>query len=157
VKLLVNGAVLTMDAARPRAEALALQDDRLAAVGSNEEILRLRTPDVEVLDLAGKTALPGFVDAHNHFSTAALDVSLRHGSRRQVVDEGQAVPAQAALEAYTISAARAGGLERECGSLEAGKRADLIVLDRNPLTVPPGELSRLKVVKTFVAGQEVFP
>ncbi len=70
-------------------------------------------------------------------------------------DPEQAIPVEAALEAYTINAARAGGLERECGSLEPGKRADLIVLDRNPLTVSPEELPRLKVLRTFVVGQEV--
>jgi predicted amidohydrolase YtcJ len=70
-------------------------------------------------------------------------------------DPEQAIPVQAALEAYTINAARAGGLDRECGSLEPGKRADLIVLDRNPLAVSPAELPRLNVLRTFVAGQEV--
>ncbi|MBI3625990.1 MAG: amidohydrolase family protein, partial [Candidatus Rokubacteria bacterium] len=58
---------------------------------------------------------------------------------------------------YTINAARAAGLGQECGSLEPGKRADLIVLDRNPLEVPPEELLRVKVLRTFVAGQEAWP
>lgn len=74
MRLLVNGTVLTMDPARPRGEALAIRDGRIAAVGSNTEIRRLGTPDAEVLDLTGNTVLPGFVDAHNHFSAAALDV-----------------------------------------------------------------------------------
>ncbi len=64
---------------------------------------------------------------------------------------------QAAVEAYTINAARAAGLGQECGSLEPGKRADLIVLDRNPLEVPPEELLRVNVLRTLVAGQEVWP
>ena len=83
---------------------------------------------------------------------AAATRRTRSGEAR---DPEQAIPVQAALEAYTINAARAGGLERECGSLEPGKRADLIILDRNPLTVSPEELPRLKVLRTFVAGQEV--
>ena len=73
----------------------------------------------------------------------------------EACDPEEAIPVQAALEAYTINAARAGGLE--CGSLEPGKRADLIVLDRNPLEVSPEELPRLKVLKTLVAGEEVWP
>jgi len=73
VKLLFNATVLTMDPARPRAEALAIRDGRLAAIGSTEEIRWFRTPDAELLDLAGKTVLPGFVDAHNHFAIGALE------------------------------------------------------------------------------------
>jgi predicted amidohydrolase YtcJ len=49
------------------------------------------------------------------------------------------------------------GLESECGSLEPGKRADLIVLDRSPLEVAPDELPGLKVLRTFAAGREVYP
>ena len=75
----------------------------------------------------------------------------------EVADLEQAMSVQEALEAYTLNAARAGGLEEECGSLEPGKRADLIVLDRDPLEVSPDELPRLKVLRTFVAGQEVWP
>ncbi len=75
----------------------------------------------------------------------------------EVADREEAISVQEALEAYTINAARAGGLEEECGSLERGKRADLIVLDRDPLEVSPEELPRLKVLRTLVAGQEVQP
>lgn len=74
VALFVNGTVLTMDPARPVAGALAVWGGRIAAVGSAEEVHRLREPASTVVDLEGKTVLPGFVDAHNHFSTAALHV-----------------------------------------------------------------------------------
>ncbi len=83
--------------------------------------------------------------------------ATRRGRSGEATDPEQAISVRAALEAYTIDAARAGGLGRECGSLEPGKRADLIVLDRNPLEVSPEQLPRLKVVRTFVAGREVWP
>jgi hypothetical protein len=85
---------------------------------------------------------------------AAVTRRTREGA---LVDPTEAVSVQAALAAYTIEAARAMGLEAECGSLEAGKRADLVVLDRNPLEVPPEELERLQVRRTFVAGGQVWP
>ena len=65
--VLRNGRVVTVDPARPEAQAVAIQGDRIAAVGTNEEISRLIGPGTEVIDLAGKLAIPGFVEAHGHF------------------------------------------------------------------------------------------
>ena len=66
--VLRNGKVLTMDASRPVATALAISGDRVVAVGSDAEIDRLRGEGTRVIDLAGKTASPGFVDGHAHFT-----------------------------------------------------------------------------------------
>jgi predicted amidohydrolase YtcJ len=65
----------------------------------------------------------------------------------------EAVPVEAALAAYTIEAARAGGLERECGSLEAGKAADFVVLSGDPVAVPPEALPSLSVLRTYAGGR----
>src|SRR5688572_26793596 len=61
-----NGLLLTMDAARPEAQALAVAGDRIAAVGSNAEILELAGPETRVVDLGGRIMLPGFIDTHTH-------------------------------------------------------------------------------------------
>lgn len=63
---LVNGRVYTADAAGARASAVGVVGDRIAVVGSDEDVLRA-LPDAERLDLGGRTVLPGFIDAHNHF------------------------------------------------------------------------------------------
>jgi predicted amidohydrolase YtcJ len=81
----------------------------------------------------------------------------RRGREGERVDAEPGMPVDAALGAYTIEAARAGGLDRLCGSLAAGKSADLVVLDRNPLAVAPDELGRIRVLSTFVAGRRVWP
>lgn len=60
------------------------------------------------------------------------------------------------LAAYTIGGAYAGFEERESGSLEAGKLADLVVLDRNLFAIPPGEISEAKVLWTLFEGKTVF-
>lgn len=65
--VLKNGRVLTMDPARPVASALAIAGDRVVAVGSDAEIDRFRGEGTRVIDLAGKTAMPGFIDGHAHF------------------------------------------------------------------------------------------
>jgi len=64
--VLLNGTVVTMDSARPEATAVAIAGDRVLAVGSDAEIGRLRGEGTRVIDLAGKTALPGFIDGHAH-------------------------------------------------------------------------------------------
>ncbi|MBD0709472.1 hypothetical protein BU197_14105 [Streptomyces sp. CBMA291] len=64
-----------MDPARPRAEALAVRDGRITAVGTRDEILRLRGRTTEVVDLAGRALLPGFVEAHGHPVMLALAVA----------------------------------------------------------------------------------
>jgi hypothetical protein len=74
-----------------------------------------------------------------------------------VVDPDEAVSVEDALAAYTIEAARVCGLEGEAGSLAAGKRADFVVLDGNPLAVAAADLGRLRVVETRVAGRPVWP
>ncbi|MBI4916820.1 MAG: amidohydrolase [Acidobacteria bacterium] len=60
------------------------------------------------------------------------------------------------LAAYTIGSAYAAFRERETGSLEVGKSADLVVLDRNLFAVPPHEISEAKVLLTLFAGREVY-
>ena len=60
------------------------------------------------------------------------------------------------LAAYTIGGAYAGFEERDAGSLEPGKLADLVVLDRNLFGIPPGEISNAKVLLTLFEGREVF-
>lgn len=65
----VGGRVLTMEPGE-QADVVIVEGDRIAAVGPRS-LLDAR-PDVEVVDLEGRTLLPGFIDAHNHLSLAAL-------------------------------------------------------------------------------------
>ncbi len=65
--LLVNGKVWTENPQQREAQAIAIAGGRIAAVGTNSEILRLKQENTEVLDLEGHLVLPGFNDAHVHF------------------------------------------------------------------------------------------
>ncbi len=64
--VLRNGNILTMNPEQPRAESVAIVGDRIARVGSNSEIAPLVGDDTRVLDLNGKTVVPGFIDTHVH-------------------------------------------------------------------------------------------
>jgi predicted amidohydrolase YtcJ len=69
-----NANVITMDAASEvgRAQAIAIDEGRIRAIGSNEQIAALAGDGTQVLDLSGKTVLPGFIDSHVHFMQTGL-------------------------------------------------------------------------------------
>ena len=62
----INGSVITVDPAKPYAEAFAVTNGRFSAVGTTAEIRRLATPGAKIVDLKGMTVTPGFNDAHLH-------------------------------------------------------------------------------------------
>ncbi|MEQ9463873.1 MAG: amidohydrolase [Haliea sp.] len=72
-QVFVNGEVLTMDADNRVVQALSVRSERIEALGSNAEIMALVTDRTEIIDLGGRTLLPGFIDAHGHFPASGLD------------------------------------------------------------------------------------
>src|SRR5712692_8526222 len=71
--LFLNGNIYTMDATRPRAQAMAIDsiNGRIVAVGDNDEVRRVGGLHTELVDLRGRTVLPGFIDAHIHLLSYA--------------------------------------------------------------------------------------
>jgi hypothetical protein len=65
--VLHNGKIATVDTARPSAQALAVRGDTIVALGTDEEIGRYIGDKTQIIDLAGKLAVPGFIDSHLHF------------------------------------------------------------------------------------------
>lgn len=88
--VVVNGNVLTQDDASPVAEAFAIKGDRFMAVGANDDVRNLAGPDTPVIDAAGMTVVPGFIDAHSHPSGAGLNalrnVNTNLGSIARIQD-----------------------------------------------------------------------
>jgi predicted amidohydrolase YtcJ len=68
----------------------------------------------------------------------------------------QAIRVEQALYAYTMGGAKAHDLEQEQGSIEVGKRADFIFLDKNPLDIPTKLLNSVQVLETYIGGERVF-
>src|SRR5881409_2193667 len=64
--VLLDGAVVTEDPARPGARAVAVSGDTIAAVGTDDEIARLVGPKTRRIDLRGAMVVPGLIDAHGH-------------------------------------------------------------------------------------------
>ena len=74
----------------------------------------------------------------------------------RVVGASEAVSADVALRMYTLNGAYAGGAERETGSIKVGKRADLALLDRDPISIEPECILRTKVTLTLIGGRVVW-
>jgi hypothetical protein len=64
--IFTNANIITMDDASPSAQALAVREDTILAVGGNAEVAQYRGVDTVLVDLGGLTIVPGFIDAHQH-------------------------------------------------------------------------------------------
>ncbi len=71
-----NGRITTLDRAKPFATAVAVQDGKFVAVGADQDVLTLRAPGTRVIDLMGRTVLPGLVDNHTHVVRGGLNYNL---------------------------------------------------------------------------------
>lgn len=96
--VLINGKILTMDNRSSVVEALAILDGRIVATGSSASVKSAVGARTRVLDLAGKTVIPGLIDTHAHFKAAGLSEYVVNMSRAKTVAE--------ALEAIKAFAAR---------------------------------------------------
>jgi predicted amidohydrolase YtcJ len=70
-RILFGGTIVTADPDRPGASALGMTDDRIVAVGELDEVVAAMPPTAERVDVAGRTIVPGFIDAHNHYLATA--------------------------------------------------------------------------------------
>jgi hypothetical protein len=86
----INAKIWTADSSNPTAQAIAIGNNKILAVGSNEEITGFKTDATKIVDLHNKRVTPGFIDNHTHFAdTSGLlsAVQLRDvTSKRQFVD-----------------------------------------------------------------------
>src|ERR1700733_1605138 len=75
--VLINGKIVTLDDRSPIREALVIRDGRIAAVGTTAEIRKLAGTQSRVIDLQGRTVIPGLIDSHMHAIRAALSFSTQ--------------------------------------------------------------------------------
>jgi len=70
--ILLNGKIITVDKNFSIVQAVAIYGDRIVAVGTNQEIKKLAEKNTRVIDLGGKTVVPGLIDFHSHADAASL-------------------------------------------------------------------------------------
>jgi predicted amidohydrolase YtcJ len=89
-----------------------------------------------------------------------MEVAVRPADPRSDNEEsltpGQKIPLADAVAAFTINGAYANRIDDETGSLEVGKAADLIVLDRNLFSIDAAEISETSVLVTMIEGRIVY-
>ena len=74
--ILINGRFTTLDRENPRASAVAIQDGKFLAVGDQEHVMRYQREGSQVIDLNGRTAIPGLNDSHLHLIRGGLNYNL---------------------------------------------------------------------------------
>ena len=67
-----DGTIITINDARPQVEAVAVRDGKILAVGTKDELFKSKGDATKLIDLEGRTMLPGFVDAHGHVMGGGL-------------------------------------------------------------------------------------
>jgi predicted amidohydrolase YtcJ len=86
--VLVNGKITTLDRAKPEAQAIAIKDGRITAVGSDREIGPLASPKTKKIELGGRRLVPGLIDSHTHIIRGGLsyNMELRWDGVRSLAD-----------------------------------------------------------------------
>ena len=173
-KLLVDARIYTLNARQPWAEALAIKEAKIVAVGSDKQIQALSGSSSKILDAEGHLVLPGFTDCHIHFMDGSLGLDRvdlngadsvvemqkrvkayadAHPDQSWILGMGWAYPIFAPS---TLNAAFAAHREKAEGSLEPGKLADLIVLGEDVFQTPASRLSKTEVMLTMIGGKAVY-
>ena len=75
-KIYFNGNIITVNDKQPVVEAVLIEDGKIIKTGSKEEVLKLKNNDTELIDLDGKTMLPGFIDPHSHIVAVAQTLMI---------------------------------------------------------------------------------
>jgi predicted amidohydrolase YtcJ len=100
---------------------------------------------------------------HTDFNVSPIDQMFvvwsavnRVSRSGEVIGPNERITPLQALKAITLDAAYMYKEEKTKGSLEVGKLADLVILDKNPLTVKPMEIKDIKVLETIKDGKSIF-
>ncbi|MFQ5528349.1 MAG: amidohydrolase [Thermoanaerobaculia bacterium] len=97
--VLRGGVVSTVDGANSDAQAVAIRSAWIAAVGSDEDIEPWVGPETQVIELAGRRAVPGFIEGHGHFLSLGVSQTILDLNRARTWDEIVAMVAEAASTA----------------------------------------------------------
>lgn len=108
---------------------------------------------------AGATIIGGSdwdISSYNPFKAFQTAVTRRGAASARPLNADESIPLTAAIDAYTINAAYALKQDKITGSLEAGKRADIAVVDRDILTADPFTIGQAKVRATYLDGRLIY-
>ncbi|MFN7988873.1 MAG: amidohydrolase [Thermoanaerobaculia bacterium] len=99
--IFTGGDIITVNELQPQAEAVAVRGGRIVAVGYRDEVMKLKGNETRVVDLGGKTLLPGFVDPHGHVFNAGIQALSANLLPRPDGEVNDIAEVQAALRAWS--------------------------------------------------------
>ena len=103
VTIFLNGEIITVDEALPQAEAVAVRDGRILAVGTREDVSRAAGAGASLRDLGGAILAPGFIDTHGHFAMLAQTAGMANVQPPPAGPVRSIPELQAQLEAWALS------------------------------------------------------
>ncbi len=121
--ILHDGKILTVDDRFSMVEAVAIRDGRFLKVGTNQEVLALKGPDTQVIDVQGRSVVPGFIDAHGHGRFVSLS------ARAGMVDGGRLTCETLETCVEEIRAGAAKARPGQWVSFNGDIRTDVLVLE----------------------------
>ncbi len=134
---------------------LDVYKDRLGEKVYRDRIFPVKTMARDGVRLTIGTDFPA--GDENPFRSIAVVVSRREMGEREVLPPAdEALSIEEAIQAFTINGAHVLGMETLIGSIEVGKRADLIILDRNILDASPEQIAQTRVLSTMMNGRVVY-
>ncbi len=96
--IFINGNIYTVDEDNSSAEAIAVKEERIIAIGSSDEIEKYKGPNTEEIDLEGQFTMPGFIEGHGHFSGLGKSLMNLNFLKSKSWDEIVAAVAEKAKE-----------------------------------------------------------
>ncbi len=118
--ILLNGRIVTMDAADSTVQALAASGERIIAVGSNSDVEHLSGKHTRTIDLQGRVVLPGFIDTHVHVDCAAVNTKLATSCHIPPVDYVEVLGSAGSKDAI-INFVEQAALEKDAGEWIIGQ------------------------------------
>ena len=151
-----NGVILTMDDALPTASAIHIQGERIVSVGDDAPLLAEAAPTTTIVDLGGRTLMPGFVDAHSHMFEEPDMAAAQEALVRTGVTTTADMYVDPPLLQRLIALEAAGDLRLRLSAYllyntNCGEPLDEWWRD-HPSTRVPGEMLRIGGVKVFTDG-----
>ena len=135
--VLVGGRVVTVDSARPEAQAVAIRGDRIVAVGSDTEIRRHVGDSTRVVELNGRLAIPGFIEGHGHFTGLGESKTILDLTTAKSWDDIVAMVRDAAAQARPGAWIRGRGWHQEKWSTVPQPNVDGVPLHHTLSRVSP--------------------
>jgi hypothetical protein len=150
--VLTNGRIVTVDDALPEAQAVAVRDAIIVAVGTSEEIEDFIGPSTEVIDLGGRLAVPGFIEGHGHYLSLGRAQTILDLTQADTWDDIVAMVRDAAAQARPGEWINGRGWHQEKWSQLPAETVDGVPLHHSLSAVSPDN----PVLLTHASGHAAF-